>query len=113
MADFYNPILKRNIDPIREVLITAGSSNALDLTARAYINPGDEVIVFEPFCFDYKNIIRVAGGKMVAVPLRVKKGGSGQSSNDYTFDKRELKNKISRRTKMILLSNPNNPTGKV
>ena len=102
----------RQLDPMREVFITADISNALDLVARAYIDPGDEVILFEPFHFHYRNHINLNGGRMVAVPLTTN-CTNGYNSNALTFDRMEMESKITNKTKMILLNNPNNPTGKV
>ena len=113
VAKFFSYLMKRNLNPLTEILITAGSLNSLDLAARAFINSGDEVIVFEPFFFFYRHSISLSGGKLVPVPLRVKNGASGLYSNDWTFDPIELESKINRKTKIIWLNNPNNPIGKV
>ena len=105
--------MKRNLDPMKEILITSGSIWALDNFARAFINPGDEVLVFEPFFPVYTHFISLSGGKIVPVQLRVREGATGENSNDWTFDGIEMESKINRKTKMIWLNNPNNPIGKV
>ena len=115
VAKFYSIIMGRQLNPWRDVLITAGSSNSLDLAARAYINHGDEIIVFEPFYFNYRHLIILNGGKMVTVPLRAINVTQEevQNSTQLSFDRMELESKINNNTKMIWLNNPNNPTGKV
>ena len=105
--------MERTIDPFKEILVTIGGSNALDLVARAFLNPGEEVILFEPFFLILRTAVENARGKLVYVPLRIKNGTTGHNSNDWTFDERELESKITQKTKMILLNNPNNPMGKV
>ena len=101
------------MDPHKDILITVGTMQVLDLAARAFLTQGNEVIVFELFYVYYRNLILQNGGKMVTVPLRVKNGTSGQSSSDWTFDRNELESKVTNKTKLILFNNPNNPLGKV
>ena len=113
LAEFFSPLIKRQLDANREILVTVGASQALDLAARAFIDPGDEILVFEPYFPAYSHFIRLSGGKLIPVPLRPKVGTTGHHSSDWTFNYQELELKINNRTKIIWLNNPNNPLGKV
>lgn len=92
-------------DPITQVLVTVGVSEGVDLVMRAIIDPGDEVISPDPGYVAYEADIIFAGGVPVPVPTYAK----------YSFGVRaeEIAAAITPRTKMILLGNPNNPTGAI
>ena len=90
MAKFYSMLMKRNINR-NEVLVTVGATQALDIAFRAYIDSGEEVILFDPRYLEYENMIGLAGGKPVYVPLRAIKGRNVSSSLDLSFDKLESK----------------------
>ena len=91
-------------DPEREITICCGSTEAMMSTMLAIINPGDEIVVFEPFYENYGPDAILSG----ATPRFVK-----LSPPDWTFDERELTAAFGPRTKAIILNTPNNPTGKV
>jgi len=80
-----------------------------------HVNPGDEVIVFEPFFDQYISNIEFAGGKIIYVPMRPPAHGSERSSSaaDWTINFEELERAFSPRTKMLVLNTPHNPVGKV
>ena len=80
-----------------------------------FIEPGDEVIVFEPFFDQYISNIEMPGGKVVYVPLHPPKDGDTKttSAGDWTLDMKELEAAITDRTRMIVLNSPHNPVGKV
>jgi aminotransferase len=90
-------------DPYTQILVTVGVSEAFDLAVRAIINPGDEVIVPEPCYVAYKPCIIFAGGKPVVVSTHVE--------NDFKVLSEDIEEKISPKTKALILSYPNNPTG--
>ncbi|MCX8125860.1 MAG: aminotransferase class I/II-fold pyridoxal phosphate-dependent enzyme [Dehalococcoidia bacterium] len=90
-------------DPNGELLITTGSSQALDLALRAILNPGDEVIMPDPCYVAYPACTILAGGTPVTVPT--------SESNDFHIGLHEIESRISPRTKAILLGYPANPTG--
>lgn len=94
----------REIDADREVTVTTGATEALFITMLAYVNPGDEVIFFEPFYDSYVPQVVMAGGKPVVVRL---------NPPDWAFDVEELRAAITPRTRLLLLNTPHNPTGKV
>lgn len=88
-----------------ELLITTGSSEALDLAFRAIINPGDEVIMPDPHYVAYPVCVSLAGGVPITVPTYEK--------NSFKLMPSDIKKRITPRTKAILLSYPSNPTGAV
>ncbi|KFD67145.1 hypothetical protein M514_07452 [Trichuris suis] len=129
LARFYSSLLGHRVDPMNEVLITPGAYQALFYSAFAFINNGDEVrasdskqsgadllkaIIIEPYFDCYEPQVRMAGGKPVFVPLRLKtKEGDRMSSSDYVLDVQELESVVTEKTKLLYLNNPMNPTGKV
>jgi len=92
-------------DPDKEVIVTVGGSEAIDLALRGIIDPGDEVLVVEPCFVCYAPLIELAGGVAVPVPTRLE--------NNFKLTVDDLKDKITPRTKMLILPFPNNPTGAV
>ncbi|KHJ41447.1 kynurenine--oxoglutarate transaminase domain protein [Trichuris suis] len=122
LARFYSSLLGHRVDPMNEVLITPGAYQALFYSAFAFISNGDEqsgadllkAIIIEPYFDCYEPQVRMAGGKPVFVPLRLKtKEGDRMSSSDYVLDVQELESVVTEKTKLLYLNNPMNPTGKV
>ncbi|MCU4672219.1 aminotransferase class I/II-fold pyridoxal phosphate-dependent enzyme [Microbacterium fluvii] len=92
-------------DPGREVLVTAGATEALAATLLALIDgPDDEVVVFEPFYDAYAAIVALAGARLVTVALRWP---------DFQPDLERLRDAVTDRTRIILVNDPHNPTGAV
>lgn len=89
--------------PDKELLITMGVSQALDLTLRSIIDPGDEIIVIEPCYVSYKANIEMLHGVPVTVPTAFTEG--------FNIDPERLKKAMTSKTKAILLNYPSNPTG--
>lgn len=92
-------------DPETEMLVTVGGSEAIDLALRAVLEPGDEVIIPEPCYVSYAPLTQLVGG--VAVPLPLK------AENGFRLTAQELRDKITPRTKIVVLPFPCNPTGAV
>ena len=92
------------VDPEREITVCCGSTEAMMSTMMAIINPGDEVVVFEPFYENYGPDAILSGATPRFVKLR---------PPDWTFDPVELAAAFGPATKAIILNTPNNPTGKV
>ena len=92
------------IDPEREITVCCGSTEAMMASMMAIINPGDEVVVFEPFYENYGPDAILSGASPRFVRLR---------PPDWTFDPEELAAAFGPNTKAIILNTPNNPTGKV
>ena len=91
-----------NVDSDREVLVTAGATEALAATILALTEAGDEVVTFEPFYDAYGAIIGLSGATHVTVPLR---------APAFQPDPDDLRARITDRTRLILINNPHNPTG--
>jgi len=93
-----------NYDPVTEITVTAGATQAIYTAVAAMVHPGDEVIVFEPVYDSYVPAIQLAGGVPVSVRLKFP---------DYHIDWDEVASLVSPRTRMIMINTPNNPTGSV
>lgn len=91
--------------PEREILVTVGGSEAIDAAIRAILNPGDEVIIPQPSYVCYEPITRLAGGVPVIINTK--------AENDFKITPKELTEKITSRTKALILPYPCNPTGAV
>jgi len=91
-------------DPDTEILVTAGATEAIAASMLALCEPGDEVVMFEPYYDSYAASVAMAGATRRVVQLR---------PPDYSFDADELAAAITPRTRMVLLNSPHNPTGKV
>lgn len=92
-------------DPLMETLVTVGGSEAIDLTFRALINEGDEVIIPEPCYVSYKPCAILANAKPVVIDLK--------AENDFRLTAKELRDAITDKTKILVLAFPNNPTGAI
>jgi aspartate/methionine/tyrosine aminotransferase len=92
------------VDPETEITICCGSTEAMMSSMMAIINPGDEIVVFEPFYENYGPDAILSGATPRFVKLR---------PPDWSYDERELAAAFGSRTKAIILNTPNNPTGKV
>jgi len=101
------------IDPNTEVLVTDGAYEALYTAIMGNVNPGDEVIIIEPFFDCYEPMVRLAGGTPRFISLKPSKTTGVVSSADWKLDPAELENMFNEKTKAIIINNPNNPLGKV
>jgi len=97
------------VDPEREVTVCCGSTEVMISTLLAVCNPGDEVVIFEPFYENYGPDSRLSGAKPRFVKLRPPAAPGGE----WTFDEKELRAAFDCHTKAVILNTPNNPTGKV
>ena len=111
LSKFYSPLFGVDLDPLTQILVTGGANGALFNAFQTFVNPGDEVIVIEPFFPCYPPRIKFAGGIPVYISLKPEKKVG--STEDWKLDFDQLESKVTSRTKAILLNNPNNPLGKV
>ncbi|MDD6236272.1 MAG: aminotransferase class I/II-fold pyridoxal phosphate-dependent enzyme [Clostridiales bacterium] len=91
--------------PDNELLVTVGGSEAIDMSIRAMITTGDEVLIPEPCFVCYAPIVTLSGGIPVPIPTK--------AENAFRLTAKELKEKITAKTKLLILPFPNNPTGAV
>lgn len=89
----------------KEVVVTVGGSEAIDLALRAMIDPGDEVLIPQPCYVSYEPCTILAGGKPVIIELK--------GENEFKLTKEQLANAITDKTKILILPYPNNPTGAI
>jgi len=92
-------------NPENEIIVTVGGSEAIDLAIRAIVEQGDEVLIVEPCFVCYTPIVELTGG--TAIPIETK------LENNFRLTAQELKEKITDKTKLLILPFPNNPTGAV
>ncbi|EMD32220.1 hypothetical protein CERSUDRAFT_108903 [Gelatoporia subvermispora B] len=113
IKEFYGPQLGRDLDVESEILITSGANEGEYSVFVAFLEPGDEVIMFEPFFDQYLASVAFNSGIPVYVPLHPRLDKDKPSSNDWIIDFEELRRAITPRTKMIIVNTPHNPVGKV
>jgi N-succinyldiaminopimelate aminotransferase len=94
----------QTVDPAREVLVTAGATEAIAATLLALLEPGDEIVMLEPFYDSYVALAALAQASVVTVPLH---------GPAFTPDLDRIRDAITDRTRVILLNSPHNPTGTV
>lgn len=92
-------------DPEKEIIVTPGGKHAIFCAILTLINPGDEVIILDPSWVSYEPIVKIAGAIPIKIPLR--------EENGFLIEKEALESKITKRSKIILINSPNNPTGRV
>ncbi len=104
IADKCRRFYGMELDPDRHITVCCGSTETMLATLLAVLNPGDEVIIFEPFYENYGPGCIIAGAEPVFVPLE---------PPDFSFDPDRLAKAVTPRTRAIIFNSPNNPSGKV
>jgi len=104
IRDYYGRFYRTEIDPRREITVCCGATEGMIATLLALINPGDEVVVFEPFYENYWPDSQLSGAACRYVRLH---------PPEWTFDLDELRRAFTSRTRAVILNSPNNPTGRV
>lgn len=104
IAEKMSSLYGANYDPEHEVTVTPGATYAIYTAVSAFVNPGDEVILFEPAYDSYAPAVEVNGGKPVYVQLQYP---------DYSIDWDAVKRAITPKTRMMIINSPNNPTASV
>lgn len=102
IVNYYQQKYEMTITP-DNVMVSVGVEHGLYILLQAILNPGDEVIIIEPFFSPYADQIEMAGGKVVKI--------ASKPENGFTVDPQQIAAKISARTKAIIMNYPNNPTG--
>lgn len=104
IAEKYHRWYDHTVDPDKHITVTCGATEAMAAVFLALVDPGDEVIVFDPFYENYGPDAILAGAKPVFVPLE---------PPNWTFDPQRLRDAFTDRTKAIIVNTPHNPTGRV
>ena len=104
LSEKYSKLYQSDYDFQNEINITSGASQAIFNVISTLIHPNDEVIIFEPAYDLYQPTVELFGGKIVPIQLKYP---------EYSINFEELKQKINDKTKLIIVNNPNNPTGKI
>ena len=99
----------QQVDPANQVIVTSGATEAIFDAVMAFVDPGDEVVLFEPFYDSYQASVKMAGGVAKYVRIRA----PDASHQTWWFDEAELAAAFSERTALVILNTPNNPSGKV
>ncbi|SFA43085.1 aminotransferase [Anoxybacillus pushchinoensis] len=105
ISDYLLRRFRVSYDPADELIVTVGASQALDVSLRAIVNPGDEVIVVEPSFVSYAPLVSLAGG----VPIPVQTSGTYQ----FKLQPEQIEQVVTPKTKALIICSPNNPTGTV
>lgn len=105
ICKWYNRKYSVEYNASNECIITVGGSEGIDLALRALLNPGDEVIIPEPSYVSYVPCVSLAGGTPVTIDLK--------NENQFKLTEAELAEKITDKSKVLILSFPNNPTGAI
>ncbi|CAD6586118.1 MAG: hypothetical protein ASARMPREDX12_002274 [Alectoria sarmentosa] len=115
LADTYSPMFGRVIDPVTEISITTGANEGMLSAIMAFVEPGEEVICFEPFFDQYIRNIHLASAIVKYVPF-IPPSADGRvriPASEWTLDMQQVRQAISPRTKMMIINTPHNPIGKV
>ncbi len=105
ISKYLERTISTSYDPIKEILVTVGGSEAIDLACRAMLNPGEEVIVPEPSYVSYVPCVVMAGGKPVILNLK--------AEDEFRLKPDDLEAAITPKTKILIMPFPNNPTGAI
>lgn len=104
IANRFNKVSGLRVDPTAHVTVTSGCTEAIAATMLGLVNPGDEVILFEPYYDSYRACVSMAGAVPKFVTLR---------APDFALDEKALADAFTPKTRAILVNTPHNPTGKV
>ena len=111
LAAVYSPVYGRELDPLTQIVVTTGATEGIFATMQGLVDPGDEVILIEPFYDSYPASVIMAGGTPVYIPLRPAPGTT--SAADWRIDIDELRAVINPKTKLLIINTPQNPVGKI
>ncbi|MBA2667429.1 MAG: aminotransferase class I/II-fold pyridoxal phosphate-dependent enzyme [Trueperaceae bacterium] len=98
--------LARDLDPLANVQVTVGATEGLFASVQALVDPGDEVVIVEPWYDAYPEMVRMAGGRVVGVPMRLE-------GARWRLDRAALTAAVGPRTRLVMVNTPHNPTGAV
>lgn len=105
ISAYFQRTIHTYYDPKSEIIVTVGGSEGIDLCIRCLVEAGDEVLVVEPSFVCYKPIVSICGGVPVVIETK--------AENEFRLTADELREKITDKTKLLVLPYPNNPTGAI
>jgi aminotransferase len=105
ISNYYKRRFGIGYDPKSQILVTVGGSEGIDMTLRALVGPGDEVIIPEPSFVAYKGCTAFTGATPVTIDLK--------AENQFRLTPEQLENAITTKTKVVIIPFPNNPTGAI
>ncbi len=105
ISAYFRRTIHTHYDPKSEIIVTVGGSEGIDLCIRCLVETGDEVLVVEPSFVCYKPIVSICGGVPVVIETK--------AENEFRITAEELREKITDKTKLLVLPYPNNPTGAI
>lgn len=103
IAQMVHRVYKREINPATEILVTAGATQGIFAALQALVHLGDEVVILDPAYDCYGPAVHLAGGRAIHIPMR----------EDFTIDWRELRQTVNQKTRILIINNPHNPSGKM
>jgi methionine aminotransferase len=103
IAAMVHRVYNREVNPASEILVTAGATQGIFAALQALVHPGDEVVILDPSYDCYNPAVHLAGGKAIHIPMR----------EDFTIDWRELRQTVNQKTRILIINNPHNPSGKM
>ncbi|ETK92106.1 hypothetical protein F441_04567 [Phytophthora nicotianae CJ01A1] len=125
LAEMYSPLLNRELNPMTEIVTFNGAQEGIASIMAAVLEPGDEVLTFEPYFDAYVTVSQLHGVKSAGVPFRFDPAKRSAflsedsnvterfTSHDFQADLEKLEAKLTSKTKMLVLNTPHNPMGKV
>lgn len=107
----FRPAINRDLDPLNEVLVTVGASSALNNIVLSLCDHGDEVLTFEPFYPNYRSMTQLSRATFRTIPFKTK-NVPGKKLIEFEYDWDAFEAALNSKTKLVMLTNPHNPTGK-
>ncbi|MBQ9375452.1 MAG: aminotransferase class I/II-fold pyridoxal phosphate-dependent enzyme [Ruminococcus sp.] len=105
ISKYFKRTIGMTYSPVDEIVVTVGGSEAIDISIRTIVEPGDEVLIVEPCFVCYAPIVSLSGGIPVSIETK--------AENEFRLTPDELREKITDKTKLLILPYPNNPTGAI
>ena len=105
ISKYFKRTINLDYDPNDQIIVTVGGSEGIDIAIRTIVAPGDEVLIVEPCFVCYSPIVRLTGGIPVTIETK--------AENEFRLTAKDLKEKITDKTKLLILPYPNNPTGAI
>lgn len=107
IAEHFSPIFGKELNMNTNIVVTNGAIGSIFSVIMNLVSAGDEVLMFEPYYTQYVNHIEFSGAKIVTAPMVI------NSQGEWLFDFKAFENAITPRTKLVMITNPHNPSGKM